>query len=119
MTDDKHKHNVMLRLDAEGHAKLDAWAEAHSLPRAVAARALIGKALGGELIKPRRNRIAGDVSILIGELRRVGHNLNQAVHLMHMGTSTDDLARQLQDTLQEIGQLKREILDALHITREP
>jgi len=46
----------------------------------------------------------------VGELNRIGNNLNQAVHLLHMGHLPSDFAQALADLECLIRSLKRQLL---------
>jgi len=46
----------------------------------------------------------------VGELNRIGNNLNQAVHLVHMGYLSSDFAQALADLERLIKSLKRQLL---------
>lgn len=46
----------------------------------------------------------------VGELNRIGNNLNQAVHLLHMGILSADFGKALRELENLISSLKRELL---------
>jgi hypothetical protein len=46
----------------------------------------------------------------VGELNRIGNNLNQAVHLLHIGHLSGDFAQALADLERLIKSLKRQLL---------
>lgn len=46
----------------------------------------------------------------VGELNRIGNNLNQAVHLLHMGHLPSDFAQALADVERLVKSLKRQLL---------
>ena len=52
---------------------------------------------------------AVNVSV-VGELNRIGNNLNQAVHLLHTGVLSGEFAEALDELEAAIHSLKRELL---------
>lgn len=83
--EEKRTHRVMLRFTEDELAKIDEFASRLNIPRAV----FIRKVALAKQVRPRMSRASGEFVLkldgTIGELKKVGNNLNQLAKQANAG----------------------------------